>query len=217
MSYTVNIVFSFSILIAAVIAAVRFRRISPAYTPFILLIWLGTFNEAYSALVIKEGDSNAVNYNLYSLFEFLILVWQFQKWKLWGSNRYIFPVLAGAALLFWLVENFVLFSIHSFNSYFVMAFSYLLVLMSIRMINILVVRESGSLMKNASFLICLGLLGYFTYSVLLEAFWVYGLSESYVFADRIYAILVFVNLFANLIYALAILWIPTRPTFILPS
>jgi hypothetical protein len=54
---------------------------------------------------------------------------------------------------------------------------------------------------------------YFTYSVLVEAFWIFGINHSSVFRNNIYGILSYINLFVNLLFTLAIVWMPTRLVF----
>ena len=216
MTFELNVIFSLSIAIAASLSWIRFGQISPAYHPFVFLINLGLINEITSMLVVRSGYSNSVNYNVYSLVEFLLITWQFKRWKLFARWKNLYVFLQVSALAFWITENFIFKNLQSFNSYFVIVSSYVIVLMSIHRINQLV-HSTDELIRNAGFIICLCFVFYFTYAVLVEAFWVYGLSKSTVFVTRIYSILIYINLFINLAYAIAVLWIPAKPKFILPS
>ena len=47
------VVFSFSIAIAAIIGWIRFKKINPAYYPFVICIWIGLLNEILSYIVIQ--------------------------------------------------------------------------------------------------------------------------------------------------------------------
>jgi hypothetical protein len=58
---------------------------------------------------------------------------------------------------------------------------------------------------------------FFTYAATVESFWIYGISSSGNFASRVYYIMVVINLICNLVFALAMLWIPKRQRFILQS
>ena len=216
MTFELNVIFSLSIAIAASLSWIRFGHISPAYHPFVFLINLDLINEITSMLVVRSGYSNSVNYNVYSLVEFLLITWQFKRWKLFARWKNLYVFLQVSALAFWITENFIFKNLQSFNSYFVIVSSYVIVLMSIHRINQLV-HSTDELIRNAGFIICLCFVFYFTYAVLVEAFWVYGLSKSTVFVTRIYSILIYINLFINLAYAIAVLWIPAKPKFILPS
>lgn len=217
MHYDFTVFVGFSISIAVLIGWIRFKHLDQAYLPFLILITLGLSNEVLSFIVIKMKKSNAINFNVYTLLELVFLNWQFKQWKLFGKKNNWYYIILISSILFWLIENFVWKTINSFNSFFVIYSSYIILLMSITMINRLVLKEQDLLIKNPVFLICIGFLFYFTYAVLVEAFWVTGYADSDVFRTRIYSILVYVNLMANLIYAIAVLWMPTKPKFILPS
>ena len=67
------------------------------------------------------------------------------------------------------------------------------------------------------FLISIGFIIYFTYEILVEAFSLYGLNNSLEFQKNVYMILTYLNLFVNLLYALAILWIPRKRVHMLLS
>jgi hypothetical protein len=107
--------------------------------------------------------------------------------------------------------------INSFNSTFHVLYSFCLVFLGINQVNELIVKEKSLLLRNAKFLICCGVIIFYTYCVLVNSFYVFKLPQSDTFMANIYYILVFVNLFVNLLYALATLWIPTRQRFTLLS
>jgi hypothetical protein len=215
-NYYWGAIIGYTLIIPGIIGAIRYKKIDRGFFPFIWLIWIGIFNETFSHYADEKWHTNAVNFNIYSLVEFILIMWQFKKWKAF-ANKKVYAVITGVALLFWVGENFLFGTITSFNSYFIIGGSLCIALTSIRMINVLVLRERDLLFKNATFLICIGFVSYYTYASIVEAFWVYGLSESYEFTLRVQDILLYINLFANLVYAIAVLWIPTRPRFILQS
>ena len=87
-------------------------------------------------------------------------------------------------------------------------------MMSIHINNMLIVTYRKKLLKNPVFLICSGFIIYFTYKILIEAFWLYGLKAGKGFRINVYLLLTWINLIVNLIYALAMLWIPKKPQHI---
>jgi uncharacterized membrane protein (DUF373 family) len=91
------------------------------------------------------------------------------------------------------------------------------VFLAINQVNRLIVEEKKNLLSNSKFLICTGAMIFYTYKIMVESFYIFKLDQSNDFLSNIYYILVFVNLFVNLLFALAILWIPTRQRFTLPS
>jgi hypothetical protein len=67
------------------------------------------------------------------------------------------------------------------------------------------------------FLICNAFIIYFTFKILVEAFWLYGVNESVNFQAMVFDISSYINVFTNLIYALAVLWMPMKRVFTMPS
>jgi hypothetical protein len=204
---------AYSIFFPALIAVIRYRYISRSFYPFIFLVWVGMLNEVLSFQLISHGYQNTFNTNIYSLAEALLLFLQFYMWKLFISHRY-FVWLSCIIFLAWITDNLFLSSIHDYSSYFSVFYSFIIVLLSILMINKVIVAEKSSLFRNSIFLLCSGFVFYFTYNVLIETFWICGLNLSDEFKNRIYMILDYVNLFINMLYAIAILWIPRKQEFI---
>jgi hypothetical protein len=167
-----------------------------------------------SFISIKLVHSNIINYNIFSLIEALLITWQFKNWKLF--NKLSFLLILTGLVITWAIEVFFISSIHVFASYFIIIYSFIIVLMSISILNMLIIKEQGHLLKNSIFLICISFIVYFTYAVIVEIFLLYGINESEKFMINVYAILVYINLFVNLLFALAILWMPTRQIFTTP-
>ncbi|MCW3074603.1 MAG: hypothetical protein JWP69_1672 [Flaviaesturariibacter sp.] len=215
MNYTLTLVFSLSILIAVVISWIRYKQIDPAYRPFLFLIWLSFANEILSIILAHTVRNNTINNNCFFLLESLLITWQFYKWKV--LNKTGLYLLQCLSAIVWIVELGFVYNINTFCSYFIILHSFIIVLLSISTINKVAFAGNTKLLKNPIALICFGFIGYFTFSVLTEAFWVNGLGEGNVFVLHIYWIQHYINLFSNLIYALAILWMPAKPRFILLS
>ncbi len=216
MNYTLIVLFSFSIFIAALIGWIRFKRISPTYYPFIFCLWIGLLNEIVSFVVTNAGYQTAVNNNIYVLIEAIIIAWQFNRWGVFQLHKKLFISILIIYAATWMLENFIIGKITLIQSYFRILYSFLTVLMSVGLLNNMLFRESGNLLKNPVFLICIGFIIYFTYKVLVEAFWIYGLNSGEHFRMRVYDILAYINLLTNLIYALAVLWMPQKQKFSLP-
>ena len=90
MSYLIRVIFSFIIVVPVVISWVRFKKINPAYYPFIFCLWIGLINEIASYFCIKYFHNNAVNTNIYSLLESLFITWQFHRWKLFSNTKWLY-------------------------------------------------------------------------------------------------------------------------------
>ncbi len=217
MSYTSVLIFSFTLAISAVIGLVRFKKINRAYHPFLFLIWLGLFNEILGVILARIFHDNSISTNIYLLAESVLITWQFRRWGLFDNAKPLYVFIVILLIAGWLTELIFVAGLKGIPFYFEIAYAFIIVLMSIHTINGLLIRERRIVLKNPIFLICLGFVIYYTLKVLDHSFWLYGLSESPEFSRSITNALNYVNLLANLIYALAVLWMPTRHRFSMPS
>ena len=207
---------SLLILIPSVVGWARFHKISSAFLPFLLLTWIGAVNEVTTfTLVFGFHQYNIVNTNLYQLIEALLILWQFKRWHLFINEKgfqAIFASFVGAFLL----ENILVSKIYlGFNSYFHIYYSFIIVLLSINMINQVLMKERGSLLYNSTFIISSVFVVLFTYTLLVETFWAYGLKMSADFRISLNHIFYVINFLCNVIFTLAIVWMPKRQAFIL--
>lgn len=217
MSFYVIVLLSFTILIAGIIGGVRFKHIHHTYYPLLYFFWLAGLNEIVNYSLAINGIYTLLNGNIYVLIESFLITWYFQKIGIFRRIPVLFYCILTAFGVTWAFENFIFSSITNVGVYFRITYSFIIVLMSIHAINNLIANNRGMLLKNASFLICIGFIVYYTYKVIIEAFFIYGLSSSIRFQDVIYDILVYINVVVNFIYALAALWMPKRQAFTLPS
>jgi len=141
-------------------------------------------------------------------------VYQFYKWNDNGLKKYVILALLGLAV--WSADNLVLNSITHNNSLFRAFYSFLVVFFSIDQVNKLVIYERGPLFKNPMFIICITFLLYYGFKAFVESYNMFHLGLSKTLLRDLWIILYFVNGIANLLYAIAVLWIPTKVKFILP-
>ncbi len=215
MGFLVSLVSSYSILLPFFAAVWRFRRINQVFYPFLLIILLGLINETVSILIIYEGYSNVVPYNIYSLLEAVIALWQLEKWKLFPHRRW-WMALSALFLAVWIVEVFWISGFYAFCSYFILLSSFVITILSILMINRTIVSGTGNLSRNPIFIISVGFVIYYAYSLIVESFVVNSTGNDLPLMSRIELIFGYTNIFTNLLYTLAIAWMPTRLRFILP-
>ncbi len=216
MTWILSEIFALSILIAGVISLVRIGRIDRTYYPFIILIWLASLNEILSGFLMYFGFSTLLNNNIYVLCESLLILWFFKKLKTVFKSNTVFIGLSVSLILLWSVENFIIRNIaDNISYYFRICYSFVTVICSITTVNYLIVTERKSLLKMPVFLICIGFITYFTYKILLEAFELYGVTENFI--ANVYTILIYLNLIVNLLFALAVLWIPRKREYMLLS
>lgn len=214
MSYTWMTLFSFSIWIAAVIGVARFKNLDPIYHPFIYCTWVAAFNELLSYSLIAAGASNAINNNCYILVETIFIIWQFKKWDalqrftLWYTTVIVLIILA------WLIENFVLANLTKTVIYCRVLYATIIICLSVNTTSFMIVNERDKLIRNPVFIICMSYIIFFSYKIIMELCWYYGLSIADAFTVYVFRIFTWVNLFVNLLFSIVIIWIPSKPRYI---
>lgn len=205
---------SFSIWFAALAGLVRFKNTDQLYRPFIILCWTGAINEVVSFFTAREGYSTNANNNIYLLAESLLLLWQFKKWvpETW-MKRY-FLILAIAFALLWFYEYNSISNLGQIRYYFRFFYATVIVLLSIHLMQRLVIEHASGLAKDSRFLISAGLTIYFTFKILFDAIWLYQLRGSVIFQQAIFLVFASLNFLINLLFAIAILWMPKKPQYI---
>jgi hypothetical protein len=208
-----TIFYNHSIAIAAVIACFRIRSVTSDFYPFIIMIWLGLLNESVSLALIFNGSGNAVNSNIFVLLEFLLILFQFYKWNHGHFSKY--SLIAFAGLVVWITDNLLLNTVQQNNSLFRVFYSFTILLFSIDHINRIIIFQNSRLKKNAVFLICLTFIFYYGFKACVESFNMVHLGLSTDLLRKFWIMLYFVNFITNLLFALAVLWIPTKQKYIL--
>jgi hypothetical protein len=194
---------------------VRYKTLDPAFFPFLILLSAATVNEIISATAINLcHQSNAVNCNIYSLAESMIIIWQFARWKLFYRKETLLYGVCIFLIALWIDDNLFHSHIYKFNSHFSITYGFVVVMMSITMADRLLRPAQFHLSTRSILLICFCFSIFYTYSSLVEVFWVLGLRSGKTFRLNIYRILYYVNLFTNLTYILAILWAPRKREFL---
>ncbi len=216
MKFTLLDLYCFSIGIAAIIGVARFNKIHPAYYPFLFLTWTAFATEITSYFLIYSGHYNAVPYNIYVLCEAILVLFLFKKWGLFTNLKPVFYGLLVFLVALWFIDCFYIKGIKRTITYYRIAHSFIIVMMSIAVISKLITSEKEPLLKNSTFLICLGFTLFFTFKVFVGIFTLWAADDKK-FRMSIGYIPVYLNVFTNLIYALAVLWMPARLRFTMPS
>jgi hypothetical protein len=205
---------SYSSIFAVVIGLVRYKKILATYRFFVWFLVVGFINDNIIGVVtIQLWRSNAVNGNIYVLIESIMLTVMFYKWGSFGK-KVLYMLITFFALI-WVLENIVFGSLTHINSIFRLVYALAVVILSIDEINVTMMHEKKKLAKNAKFLICCMFALYYSFKAAFEVFFVVKVGMSDEFYNGLFDILVFVNLFTNLGFALAALWIPTKQKFTL--
>jgi len=214
--YTITL---FSVIILGAVAMLKWKQVHRSYYYFLSAMILGCVNEILSFVLVYglHVRSTSINNNIFVLLEAILLVMFFREAPNFRKHKTLLIGLIAALSLWWIYENIFLGRLYSISFYFRIIYSFVIVLLSIGYLNNLLGRIRSHILKNPDFLICSGLIIYFTYKILVEMFWLYGLNSSPAFRNMVYSILVYINLFCNTIYTIAILWMPRKQIFTVPS
>ena len=215
--YELIVAFSYSVVIAMTIGLVRLGKILRAYRPFVFILILSFLGELLNTFMALYYKTNAVSANVYVLFECYLWLWQFQSWGTFKKKPSHLWLLVCALTTVWMVEHIWMQKIWSFSSIFRISYAFVLVFLCIDQLNRMIVNERKNLLRTSRFLICLGIVFFYSYKIMVETFYLFELDLSMAFYSYLYNILVCMNLFVNLVFALAALWIPTRQRFTLQS
>src|SRR6478672_9084294 len=215
MSYELMVFLSYSILPAVVAGFLRFKKVDKTYLPMLICLATGLINEVISTVVVWQGESNAVNNNVFYLIESQLLLWQFKCWNLYSDNKIMLTMLQAAFLVFWCWQNRGLQKVQSFEPWFRSVTGVAIVIMCILTSNKLVISYDGRLWQSSCFLFCWGMILYFSTVIVIEVFLYLNTTLNSRLLDAIFKAGITVNVLANLLYFIAVLWIPPKSLFIL--
>ncbi|OQP55271.1 hypothetical protein A4D02_02875 [Niastella koreensis] len=153
--------------------------------------------------------------NIYSYVDFLLFLWLFSNWGLFNRKKSTVIAIAGAFFIAWVVTNIIFTSfINKANLYFFILYSFALIFFSVSTFNRMVVHERSSIFRNPKFWICLGVIIFYSFFIVYSST---GVTFMYVpskeFRRGLQAIMVYSNLLVNLLYAVAVIWIPRKKNF----
>lgn len=217
MNDTNRFILSLSISFAVLIGIVRFRKIDPAYYPFVYNVSAALIVELVTRYFMKTGQPEAfeVALNIYSFLDFYFYLWLFHNWGLFNKNKSVFIALSLTFFIVWLTNNALVTGFIRPNFYFFILYSFALIFFSVTAFNKAVVNERISIFRNAKFWICLGIIIFYSFFVVACAtsLTLFREDVSREFRRGLQAINVFSNLLVNLLYAVAAIWIPRKKNF----
>ncbi|MBS1667781.1 MAG: hypothetical protein JST58_10425 [Bacteroidetes bacterium] len=206
-------VISLSVAFPAIVGLIRIKKIDKAYYSLFIYIIVSLLSELSFGLITQQSKSmTIVIINWFNLFEAIILLTQFKFWEHFDLYTKLFPELIIAVIVGWIFENLFLHNLSHFHVYFLIAYSFLLVLLSVQTINHIIVNESRvPLIKNPKFIICVAIIIFFTYTIFVYTLMAKGIdAENKKMMSNIFSIKVYVNAFANILYGIALLFVQKK-------
>lgn len=212
MSSDTLFLFSLTVAFPAIVGIIRYRKMERSYSPFLIYIIVSLLNELLVKFALKSYNARNLDWQLFNLFEAVILVTQFYYWRVFNRFKRGFILVLIILIGLWFVENLVISSIYKFNPVFLIAKPFILVLLSVQTINHIIVNQNRSpLSRNAMFIICVALVIYFIYNIFVYTLQAKGISKTDKnLMTKVFEIMVYVNAFTNLLYGLAMCFIPER-------
>lgn len=202
---------SMSIGIAVAIGVVRWNRIDPSYHPFFYNISLSLLVEILNSLH-PYSTLTVETLNIFSIFDFMLFTWMFHNWGLFNFNKRKFCMVIGLGLACWTIVTFFVTGFRNINNPFLILYSFVLIAFSVTSFNKIVVQQRTNIFMNARFFICIGIMIFYSFFILTRAtdlsFGPLSMSKS--FKLSLQKIVVYTNLLANLLYAVAAIWVPRK-------
>ncbi len=218
MNPTVEFILSLSIIFPAAIGVVRWRSIDPSYYPFIYNLMVVLLIEIIIGIISRTIPSNAYTattktLNLFSLVDFCLFAWLFHNWGLFNHHKNRFWPIIFLALFVWAYITFFVSGFSRINNPFLLLYSATLIFFSVTTFNKIVVQQRINIFTNARFWICIGIIIFYSFFILTRAT---DLSSGVIkhvsrsFKDNLQLINTYSNLLVNLLYAVAVIWIPRK-------
>lgn len=204
---------SIVILLAAVTGLFRYRIIEPNYYPFVWVCWLLTANETVRFVLLNLGIDNMASYNIALPISLALYLWLFKNWGLFINKPYRMAIWLSLMMLIWIADHFIIngYRLLKYTHYFRISYSALLVFLSVISINRQIVSEKKVLLRSARFIICMTLIVYYTYRVLVVAFNLSNFSDNFLKSIGDFNRYLLIGF--NLLFFIAALWIPKKKNF----
>ncbi|GAO42657.1 hypothetical protein [Flavihumibacter petaseus] len=212
-TFIINEISSYSVVVPAITGLILCTRIQAEHYPFLFCLLAGVVNELYSEVLSHSGTNMNYNTNLYVLLEGCLLLWQFQRWQLFRRWEKGFAILLGSIVLAWALDWLYVGTLGRIFSYYRIYYSFIIVLVAITCLNRLLLSAHDRLLENPVFLLCIAFILYFMMKILVEAFWVYGLNNTAAFRKKVYVIHDLINIFTNIVFAYALVWMRKKQPY----
>lgn len=217
MDDTLRFILSLSIGFAVIIGIVRFRRIDPSYYPFIFNAIAALTVEILNRILTTTGHPHAFTFalNVFSYIDFYLFLWLFHNWGLFNRKKSTFIAIASVFFIIWVISNAIFTGFIRGNSFFYIVYSFALIFFSVNAFNKMVVHERKSIFKSPKFWICLGVVIFYSFFIVLASTSLSRFKQnlSIEFRSGLWSINVYSNLLVNILYAVAVIWVPRKKNF----
>lgn len=197
-------------LLPAILAVKKFPLATLDYRPFFLLVWLRTINVILSFVLLDQFSTNTYTNNIYVLFESLVILYQFWRWKLFQQNKPSVYILYSLLMVFWLTENFGFSGLEQPCAYFKLVYSFVMVILSITQINNITGHSRLPIERNPIFIICFAFIILYIMTILREVLDLYVQSQNGMSLNNEILFFNLSEVFTNVFFGIAILKMPLK-------
>lgn len=209
-SKTLLFLLSLSILLPTVASIVRYKKLPHTYHPLVYMLVLGLLTELIIFFLFSQSSS-ALPTNIYYLVEALLLLWQFRYWNnVIKKNGTMFLFMIAFSIV-WILDYIILGELLSYRLWFQLLSSLTLILMAVNQMNYLIENDHRTLTKNPVFLICVGIILFFSYKIMAEVFFHY--APEMTIKRNIFVIEAYLNVLYNILLFIAVLCITPKKVF----
>lgn len=195
---------SLTVLIPTCCAIIRFKQLDRLFYPYVFLVFLMFINELTAWIILRTiGHEMEYSYNVFFLIESIVITYQFKRWGLFKTKDRFFYLAISSYFLVWLVESYHTRLGNYLNSYFIIFYSLIVVLMSLRLIYELRNKKFDAIVIDPVFIICSSFLLFFAYTIITEAVSIYD-RMSADFRWKVINILNIVYIISNIGHSIAI-------------
>ncbi len=213
--YYIGMILNGFIILPAIIGIARFREMKKAYYPLVYLTWFTTITYILKNILAFTIRDNSIGFNIHALGEGIIILMIFKEWKLFKNRIKLFNWVLGVYIFFWIIYFLGFGLINTFYSHFEIFRHFILVFLTVHLLNSMISNPEISLLKDARFYTCLGFLIYFILNCTTSAFWIFNLEIGSVYRFPLSFIVNATHALYYILLGIAILIVPKRQTFIL--
>jgi hypothetical protein len=183
-------------LLPFITGLIRFKKMDPAYHSLVYIFGAAALAECTRFILLyhyytrnqEDIFRSYIGYNLYVLAIGLLYTHLFFKWGLFEKRVWAFRLLMMALPLVWVLEHFVVKGnqLHAQTIVYRLFYAFLLCLYAIQQINLLLVTERGSLLRNTSFMVCFCILFFFLPYIISEGIFLFNPKVSLPFGEAVF-------------------------------
>lgn len=203
--FIITSICSFTALFPLLKGILKLKKINKIYISFIWYIIIGSFVEITGRLLIffHKYDISRILSNVYALYEGFVFLILFNHWGVLKKRINLF-ILFVIYLSTWIYDNFLLNSINKVNSFHIIIYSTITVVISIKLFQESYITNEKHSFKDPLTVISATLIINYTYRSILESLYLFKLDFSNEFYLRAFMIFVILNVLSNCTYTYAI-------------